>query len=153
MGLAAKLLQDVWKQMLPWSAAHVLDGKLIAHSESVFNVAGYRGRFKRGDIIFGRTLFSDKQYPVIYVVKNVGEYIMDPTMDISWTIRLLGGFGPKEIDILYASGSGQSQHLIYEWYFRNQEARSWRPKLNYYADKVVRSGKTIWDVDQKLRES
>lgn len=153
MGLAAKILQDVWKRMIPWSAAHVTNGKLIALSESVFNNVGYRGRFKKGDIIFGRTVFRDKQYPAIYAIKNVGEYIVDPTMDVSWTLKLLGGFGPKEVDILYASGRGENPKLVHEWYFRDQEARSWRPKLNYYAEKIVRNKKTIWDVDQKLRES
>lgn len=153
MGLAQSVLKSVWKQMTPWSAAHPTEGKLMAMSESVFSNVGFRGRFKKGDIIFGRTILNGKQYPVIYAISNVGEYIMDPTMDISWTLRLLGGFGPKEIDVMYASGRGESPHLTYEWYFRDEEARSWRPTLNYYAEKIVRGGKTIWDVDQKLRET
>lgn len=153
MGLSTKILGDVMKLMVPWSAAHVTKGRLIALSESVFNVAGFRGRFKEGDIIFGRTILDNKQYPVIYAVSNVGEYMMDPTMDITWTLRLIGGFGPKEIDILYASGRGESPHLTYDGYFRDLDAKVWRPTLNYYAERIVRSGKTIWDVDQKLRES
>lgn len=153
MGLAAKVLRDIWEQIMPWSAAHPTKGKLMAMSESVFNNVGYRGRFKKGDIAFGRTILQGKQYPAIYAISNVGEYIMDPTMDISWTLRLLGGFGPKEIDIKYASGTGESPYLTYDGYFRDYETQSWRPKLNYYAEKIVRDKKTIWDVDQKLNES
>lgn len=153
MGLSAKIIGDILNQMIPWSAAHPTKGKLMAMSESVFNVAGFHGRFSKGDIIFGRTILNQKQYPVIYAVSNVGEYIMDPTMDISWTLRLLGGFGPREIDILYASGRGESPFLTYEGYFRDWDAQSWRPTLNYYAERVVRGGKTVWDVDQKLSES
>lgn len=147
------MLKSVWKAMLPWSVAHVTDGKLMAMSESVYNFAGFRRRFKKGDIVFGRTALHGKQYPVIYAVSNVGEYIMDPTMDISWSLKLLGGSGPKTLDVKYASGYGEDPNLTYEWYFRDQEARSWRPTLNYYAEKVVRGGKTIWDIDQKLRET
>jgi hypothetical protein len=153
MSLSEAILRNIWKAMMPWSAAHPTKGKFMALSESVYNVVGFRGRFEKGDIIFGRTVLQGKQYPVIYAVKNVGEYIMDPTMDISWTLKLLGGFGPKELDVMYASGRGESPYLTYEWYFRDQETQSWRPKLNYYAEKIVRGGKTIWDVDQKLWEA
>jgi len=153
MSLSKRVLESVWRAMLPWSAAHVTKGKLVAMSESVYNFAGFRRQFKKGDVIFGRTILDGKQYPVIYAVWNVGEYIMDPTLDISWTLRLIGGYGPSEIDILYASGRGESPHLTYEWYFRDQEERDWRPKLNYYAEKVVRGGKTIWDIDERLREA
>jgi hypothetical protein len=153
MSLSEKIIGDVLRQMIPWSAAHVTSGKLMAMSESVFNVAGFRQRFKKGDIIFGRTILGGKQFPVIYAVSNVGEYLMDPTMDITWTLRLIGGFGPKEIDIKHASGSGTSPHLTYDGYFRDWDDNVWRPTLNYYAERIVRGGKTIWDVDQALHAS
>ena len=153
MGLVAGILKDVWMQMLPWSAAHVTNGKLMSMSESVYYNVGFKHRFKEGDFVFGRTVLQGKQYPVIYVVKAIREYMMDPTIDLVWELRLLGGYGPKELDIKYASGTGESPYLTYAGYFRDQESQSWRPKLNYYAEKVVRGGKTIWDIDQKLMES
>lgn len=154
MSLSEAILKSVWKLMMPWSAAHpVTEGKFVALTEEVYNAAGFRGRFKKGDIVFGRTVINRKQYPVIYAVSHVGEYIVDPTMDVSWNLKLLGGYGWKELFILYASGYGENPHLTHEWYFRDTEMDIWRVNLNYYVERVVRNGKTIWDVDQELTES
>ena len=153
VGLSTTALEVIARGMIPWSAAHEMDGKFIALSESVYDYAGFHRRFKAGDIIFGRTVLNGQYYPVIYAVKAVREYHADPTMDLAWELRLLGGYGRKKLTVLYASGTGENPHLTHEWYFRDTDMDIWRVMLNYYAEKGVRNGKTIWDVDQKLRES
>ena len=154
MGLSETILRNIYAAMMPWSAPHpVTEGKFVALTENVYNAAGFQGRFKKGDFVFGRTVINKKQYPVIYVVSHVGEYIVDPTMDVSWILKLIAGYGWRELTIRYASGYGENPHLTHEWYFRDTDMDIWRVNLNYYAEKVVRDGKTIWDVEQKLRES
>ncbi len=153
MGLSVGALLDIWKYMMPWSAAHVSSGKLVALNEENFYQYGFKDRFKSGDIIFGRTVFQKKYYPVIYAVQAVREYHVDPTMDIVWELKLIGGYGPKEIDIKYADAKGENPSLVNEMYFRDTEAQGWRPSLNFFVEKVVRDGKTIFDLEQEVYKS
>lgn len=150
MALDKAMLARVIRAAMPWSAVHVVPGKLVSMSENVYELGGFRGRFKKGDIIFGHTVFEGKIRPVIYSVALVFAYDADPTIDIMWILWIIGGYGPKKIEVSWGE---ENPSVMYRTYFRDWDAAIWRPNLNYFADKIVRDGKTIWDVGQALREA
>ncbi len=148
MPLSIDLIKRVVATAMPWSAAHVTPAaKLTALEERTFDRAAYPGKFQKGDIIFGYTTLKGKVVPAIYTVAHVGRYTADPSIDIYWSLKLLGGYGPKEVHVKWGI---EEPTVLYEGYFRDWELGVWKPTLNHFAYTVVRNGKTIWDVNEAL---
>lgn len=151
MPLSIDLINRIVARAMPWSSAHVVPAaKFTPMEERTFDRAAYPGKFQRGDIVFGYTSLKGNVAPVIYAVANIGRYTADPSIDIYWGLKLLGGYGPKEAHVKWGI---EEPTVLYEGYFRDWEMGVWKPTLNHFAFKVVRGGKTIWDVSEASESS
>lgn len=157
--LSPKTLNKIFSTMMPWSAPHPNDGKLLPLDESTFTRAGYTGVFKKGDFVFVHTKQPNSQdvRPAIYVVEDVSTSPSDRSRQVFWRLVLLGGYGPKVIALYSApqfSGDPQDHPYIYSAQYFEQCSDGKclpYPKLNYFVTKLVTGGRTFWDVEERLR--
>jgi hypothetical protein len=146
-------LRTFYASMLPWSAPHPNRGKLVPLSDRDFKLAGYSGIFRRGDIVFVRTREpdSDRTHPAIYAVSKVVEWSARKGFQIYWKLRMIGGYGNPKIDLYYDHPYGENPGVYSANWFIDY-GHGPLPKLNYYTIRIVSDGKTIWDVEDRLRQ-
>ncbi len=150
--LSSKVVSKIFQAMLPWSAVHANEGKMIPLEDHVFHLAGYTGIFQKGDIVFTYTKEenSNEVYPAIYVVQHIVEQPEEKGFQIYWRLVLLGGYGFPVIALYYQHPLGGNPHIYMENYFKDY-GHGKLPKLNYYVYRVVAGGKTVWDVEDRMR--
>lgn len=151
--LSLETMRAFYSAMLPWSAPHPTKGKLVPLSERDFSLAGYQGIFHPGDIVFVKTrqAGSDRMRPAIYAVSKVEEWSARKYFQIYWVLRMVGGYGQPKIDLYYQHPYGENPGVFSEGWFTDY-GHGPLPKLNYYVTRVVSGGKTVWDVEDRLRE-
>lgn len=146
-------LRTFYADMLPSSAPHPNRGKLVPLSDRDFKLAGYPDIFQPGDIVFVETREpeSNRVRPAIYAVSKVTEWSAREGFQIYWGLRMIGGYGHQKIDLYYQHPYGGNPGAYSENWFIDY-GHGPLPKLNYYVTRVVRDGKTIWDVEDRLRQ-
>ena len=146
-------LRAFYSAMLSWSAPHPNRGKLVPLLDRDFKLAGYRGIFLSGDIVFVQTREPDsgRTHPAIYAISKVREWSAEKGFQIYWELRMIGGYGQPKINLYYEHPYGENPGAFSENWFIDY-GHGPLPKLNYYVTRVVSDGKTIWDVEDRLRE-
>lgn len=151
--LSPDAIQTVFDIMMPWSAPHPdLERRLEPLSEASFRLAGYTGIFKRGDIVFAesRAQNSKSTKPAIYAVQDIMEWSKKKGFQIFWRLVLLGGYGPPVVALYYQHPMGENPHVYTDKYFIDY-GQGALPRLNYYVHRLVDHGRTVWDVEDRLR--
>lgn len=145
-------MQLIIASAMPWSAPHANEGKLVALSQGEFSAGGYYRTFEKGDFVFVRTSDPNEKVvrPAIYAVSKVGEFSRETGFEIFWELRLIGGYGAPKINLYYQHPYGENPGAYVEEWFPDLGHGPNMPKLNYYVEKVVRNGKTVWDVEDQL---
>ncbi len=146
-------MRAFYADMLPQSAPHPNQGKLEPLLDHDFKLAGYSGLFRSGDIVFVQTREPDsnRTSAAIYAVSKVREWSARKGFEIYWELRMIGGYGHPKIDLHYQHPYGENPGAYSENWFVDY-GHGPLPKLNYYVTRVVRGGKTIWDVEDRLRQ-
>lgn len=154
--LSPKAIEKILGVMLPWSAAHPEKGsRLVPLSERLFSRAGYTGIFQKGDIVFtqsqqeGIQSVEGSTRPAIYVVEDTMEWSKKKGFQIFWRLVLIGGYGPPVVALYYQHPYGENPHVYVDDYFTDYGHGS-LPRLNYYVNKVVNRGKTVWDIEWNM---
>jgi hypothetical protein len=147
---AIKAMFDI---MMPWSAPHPdRERRLTPLKKSDFLLAGYTGIFKKGDIVFAQSRLPNSQEtkPAIYAVQDVMEWSEKKGFQIFWRLVLVGGYGPPVVALYYQHPMGENPQIYTDTYFKDYGHGS-LPRLNYYTHRLVEGGKTVWDVEDRLR--
>lgn len=152
MSYLIDMIESALTAATAWSVPRDNDGKLVALTYDEFEVAGYYGLFESGDFVFVSTRREGDALakPAIYVVSRVKVFSRQKWFEIQWELRLIGGSGTSKISLYYQHPYGQNPHAYAEEWFPDLGYGPNMPKLNYYVEKVVRNGKTLWDVRDAL---
>jgi len=151
--LSIGVMQKVLDAMLPWSAAHPNEGKLVPLPMRDFEKAGYTGIFQPGDVVFVDTKEPGMSLrrKAIYAVSKVSEWSARKGFQVYWNLKLVGGHGQPNIGLYYQNPFGENPGAYSESWFTDY-GHGPLPKLNYYVTRVAAKGKTVWDVEDRLRE-
>lgn len=151
--LSPDTIQTILNVMMPWSAPHPdRDRRLVPLPEASWRLAGYTGIFKNGDIVFAQSALPNSKSvkSAIYAVEEVMERSEKKGFQIFWRLVLIGGYGPPVVALYYQHPMGENPHIYTDDYFTDY-GHGALPRLNYYTHTLVDHGKTVWDVEDRLR--